>query len=130
MFVYATSSPLIAHRPRAFTLVEILMVVMILGMASAIIVPQISQRDDLKVTTAAREMMADIIYAQNRAIVTQQRQFVKFDTTTKQYKLLNNYPTEAVLTHPVTKNPYIASFGSDTTPALKDITLVSVGSND
>ena len=32
----------------AFTLVEILTVVVILGIASAIIVPQISTRDDLK----------------------------------------------------------------------------------
>ena len=85
---------------------------MILGMASAIIVPQISQRDDLKVTSAARELMADIIYAQNRAIVTQTRQFVKFDTTNKQYKLLSSTSPETVLTHPVTKNPYIITFGS------------------
>jgi len=67
---------------RAFTLVEILMVVVILAITSAIIIPQISSRDDLKVASAARVVMADLIWAQNRAISTQQKQYVFFGTNT------------------------------------------------
>ena len=37
-------------------------------------------RDDLKAAAAARMLMADLIYAQNRAISTQTRHYVKFDT--------------------------------------------------
>ena len=55
-----------------FTLVEILMVVVILGIAAACVVPQLSSRDDLKTAAAARVVMADLIYAQNRAIAVQQ----------------------------------------------------------
>jgi prepilin-type N-terminal cleavage/methylation domain-containing protein len=130
MSVQGRKSPVSSRRTRAFTLVEILMVVMILGMASAIIVPQISQRDDLKVTSAAREVMADIIYAQNRAIVTQTRQFVKFDIANKQYTLLSSFPTETILTHPVSKDPYISTFGSASKTGLKEITLVSAVFNN
>src|SRR5437868_2198668 len=63
---------------RAFTLVEILMVVLILAIASAVIVPQIGSRSDLKVAAGARLVMSDLIWAQNRAITTQQQQFVVF----------------------------------------------------
>ena len=53
---------------RGFTLVEILCVVVILGIASAIIIPQLGTHDDMKVAAAARTVMADLIYAQNTAI--------------------------------------------------------------
>src|SRR5262245_1732270 len=62
-----------------FTLVEILVVVVILGIASAIIIPQIGSRDDLTAASATRVIMADLIYAQNRAIATQKWHYVQFD---------------------------------------------------
>src|SRR3954454_21595277 len=49
----------------AFTLVEILAVVVILGIASAVIIPQISNRDDLKAAAGTRLVTADLIFAQN-----------------------------------------------------------------
>ena len=45
---------------RGFTLVEILTVVLILGIASAIIAPQIGSRGDLKVRAAARVLVSDL----------------------------------------------------------------------
>src|SRR4051812_1277839 len=62
----------------AFTLVEILMVVIILGIASAVIVPNLGTRNDMNVAAAARVVMADLMYAQNRAIVTQSMTYVQF----------------------------------------------------
>src|SRR5947207_2842939 len=50
---------------RAFTLVEILAVVVIIGIASAIIIPQIGTRDDMRNTAAVRIIVADLIYAAN-----------------------------------------------------------------
>ena len=115
-------------RPRvgAFTLVEILVVVVILGIASAIIIPQIGSRDDLTAAAGARVVMGDLIYAQNRAIALQKRHFVQF--VGQQYTVMTRdsdlSPLYAV-THPITKNSYAQSFGVAGT-ALSSVSLDAV----
>src|SRR5829696_352345 len=84
--------------PRAFTLVEILVVVIILGIAGAIIVPSIGSRDDMKAAAAARVIMADLIYAQNLAITSQGNRYINFDTVNQQYSLTNS--AAVVIQHP------------------------------
>ena len=108
---------------RAFTLVEILMVVLILAITSAIIVPQIGSRDDLKAAAAARVMMADMIWAQNRAITTQQKQFVIFTGQSYSLYYMDSSSTLHQSTNPVTQLPYTTSFGVKNTP----LTDVSIG---
>ena len=95
-----------------FTLVEILTVVVILGIASAIVVPQIGSRDDLKVRSAARMVMADLIYAQNRAVATQSMLYVQFDQTNQCYTLLSSISPAVAIKHPITKNDYVVRFAS------------------
>jgi type II secretion system protein H len=73
-----------------FTLVEILAVIVILGIASAIVIPQIGTRDDMRVKAAARTLIADLIYAQNLAISTGQVVYVRFDVAGNQYSMLTN----------------------------------------
>lgn len=107
---------------RGFTLVEILMVVVILGIAGAIIVPQLGSRDDLKAAAAARMLLADLIYAQNMAITRQTNHYVKFEG--QQYKLLVA-PGMTLIRHPVNKNDYLARFGTGGTQGLRDVSLVS-----
>jgi prepilin-type N-terminal cleavage/methylation domain-containing protein len=106
----ASSSAALARGSRAFTLVEILVVIIILGIASAVIIPQIGSRDDLKASAAARVVMADLVYAQNRAISQQRPQYVSFSA--QQY-LLSESTGLAAITHPVTKNPYTITFNAD-----------------
>ena len=103
------------HMRRGFTLVEILMVVVILGIASAVIVPQIGTRSDLKARAAARMVVADLIYAQNMAIATQKMHYVKFDTANNRYAIYDVAPvlgTELPITQPVTKGNYVVQFGA------------------
>jgi prepilin-type N-terminal cleavage/methylation domain-containing protein len=110
---------------RGFTLIEILTVVVILGIASAIIIPQIASRDDLYVASAARMMMADLIYAQNRAIATQKCHFVAFDG--QQYTIQTTDtapPAFYTVTNPVSLNSYAVTFGAVRTP-LEKVSLTS-----
>ena len=107
---------------RAFTLVEILMVVLILAITSAIIVPQITSRDDLKASAASRVLMADLIWAQNRAITTQQKQYVVFNGQTYALWYKDSTGTLQQSTNPVTQQLYTNSFGVKNTP-LGDVSL-------
>src|SRR6476661_4283988 len=74
---------------RGFTLVEILAVLVIIGIASAIVIPQLATRDDLRAAAAARILVADLIYAQNMAISQQRPIYVRFDKANNKYSLLS-----------------------------------------
>jgi Tfp pilus assembly protein FimT len=108
--------------------VEILTVVVILGIASAIVVPQISSHSDLQAASAARVLMADLIYAQNRAIATQSMVYVTFNATTQTYTLSTAVPLTAAntLSHPVTHAPYAITLGPAATTGLTNVSFQNV----
>ena len=102
-----------------FTLVEVLAVVVIMGIAAAIAIPFMGTRDDLRVTAAARNLVADLIYAQNTAITTGSAVYVRFDSTNNKYTLLSatngvapSYGT--ALKHPIRQDDYVTRFGPST----------------
>ncbi|MEA2708337.1 MAG: hypothetical protein QOF78_938 [Phycisphaerales bacterium] len=122
------------HRTRGgFTLVEILAVVVILGIASAIIIPQIGTRDDMRAKAAARMLVADLIYAQNLAISTGRVVYVRFDTTANSYILLTNPATSKPkkgdpVAHPITQTDYETKFGTGSR-GLQQVTIASAVMN-
>jgi prepilin-type N-terminal cleavage/methylation domain-containing protein len=100
-----------------FTLTEILAVVVILGIASAIIIPQIGTRDDMRVKAASRTLIADLIYAQNLAISTGQVVYVRFDVADNKYSLLTNPANSKadkgdLVMHPISQAGYVTQFGA------------------
>ena len=118
---YAASSP--RANPRGFTLIEILCVVIILGIAGAVIVPQLGTRDDLRAASAARALMADLIYAQNLAITSQSNHYVAFDVTNRRYTVLNS--ALAIVQHPVEKSNFVMTYGPGGSPGLRECSLSS-----
>jgi len=74
---------------RAFTLVEILVVVAIMGMAAAIVVPHMLDGGSFGVQAAARTVMADLLVAQNEAIAQQRNRSVVFDPVNNRYSLVD-----------------------------------------
>ena len=107
-----------------FTLIEILVVVVILGIAAAIVVPAIGSRSDLKATSAARMIMADLIYAQNRSISQQKKHYVRFDKAAQQYEVLEQITPSAVLIkHPVEASDFVVKLGADGAKPIQDVTF-------
>ena len=104
-------------RRRGFTLIEILCVVVIVGIASAVILPQLSTRDDMRAASAARTLMADLLYAQNRSIALQKYHYVSFNTAANSYQVMDS-PTN-VITHPVELAPYVVPFGTGNLSKVK-----------
>lgn len=110
-----------------FTLIEILVVVVILGIAAAIVVPAIGSRDDLKTTSAARMVMADLIYAQNRSISQQKMHWVRFDKAAQTYEILEQMtPTVVYIKHPVEASNFIVQLGDTGPKPIRSVKLDTI----
>jgi len=91
----------------AFTLVELLVVLVILAIAAAIIVPSVRGLGDLAATSAARTIATDLQYAQNASITFQLPVTVSFDVSGETYTLSNE---SGPLIHPMSKSAYTVGF--------------------
>ncbi|MEM1329386.1 MAG: prepilin-type N-terminal cleavage/methylation domain-containing protein [Planctomycetota bacterium] len=80
---------------RGYTLVEILIVVVIMGLAGALVAPTISSADALRGQAAVRTLVSDITFAQSDAIAMQQPRAVVFDPDANLYSLVAVFGTTA-----------------------------------
>ncbi len=106
-----------------FTLVELMVVIVIMAVIAAIVVPAAVDAASLDAMGLARRLAADLEYAQNLAITTQQRVTVTFDTSGETYVISNQSGT---LTHPINKAPFVVDPQAEGTPAF-DVVSASFG---
>ncbi len=71
----------------AFTLVEVLITVAIIGIAAGVVVPVLSNTNSLTIQAAGRHVIADLLFAQNDAVAQQKIRRVVFDPTNHRYKV-------------------------------------------
>jgi prepilin-type N-terminal cleavage/methylation domain-containing protein len=94
---------------RAYTLVELLIVVTVLGIASALVIPQMGSTDVLRIQAAVRTIVADINFAQSDALARQQGRALVFDIPANKYALLE-VPGTAL--NPATDTMYEVDFNN------------------
>ena len=130
--MHACSSPsrptFVRRSRRAYTLVEVLLVVSILGLVSAAVVPSMLTAGSMGVQAAARVMVADLLYAQNEAIAQQNTRKVIFDVANNSYRLTDE--ANGTLTASWVNgqaNNYVVEFGTD--KRFKGVSILSVDFN-
>jgi prepilin-type N-terminal cleavage/methylation domain-containing protein len=90
----------------AFTLIEILIVILILAVAALIVVPNIGSAGSTEAVSAARVLQADLDVARSMALTTQVPTSVVFSSDLKSYMVTANYAGGAytstvAVNHPV-----------------------------
>jgi len=83
----------------AFTLIEIIVVMVILSIVALLAVPMLSSAADTQVRAAANMIAADLEYAKSMAIGRQQNYSVVFDVSNDSYQICDSGGT--VIAHPV-----------------------------
>lgn len=76
--VNATDQWLARTSRRGFTLIEVLLVVAILGIAGVLVIPSMTQTGVLRVQAAVRTVVADITFLQSDAVAFQARRVIMF----------------------------------------------------
>ena len=112
-----------------FTLIEIIIVVVILAIATMTAIPLMSSGGSVQIRSAANMIAADMEYARSMSISRGQNYSVVFDKNTESYRIEDQ--SNNVIPHPVKKGfDYIINFQNDSRLNKVDITNVNFNSTD
>ena len=110
-----------------FTLAEMLVVVVILGISGMVVIPMISNTTDLQATSAARQIVSTLLFAQTAAIAHQEQYRVVFDIENNRYEVRDG--SGAVIDDPASPgNAYRVDF--EKSSELSQVRLDAVTFND
>ena len=119
-----SGSPNIAHR--AFTLVEVIVIVVILAIAALIAVPVFTGASQTQLKAAADKLAADMEYAKSMAVTMQKNYKVTFDLNQESYSLRDDL--DSVIPDPIRKgSSYIVTYPQES--RLDGVTVISADFN-
>ncbi len=110
-----------------FTLIELMVVVIILGIAALTAIPMMSSAGSIQIRSAANKIAADLEYAKSMAISRGQNYSVIFNTSAESYQIEDQAGN--VVAHPVKKGfDYTVGMVAEGLGSV-DITSVNFNSN-
>ncbi len=127
------------RRPAGFTLAEIVVVVLIVAILSAVLVPQLRSTDPTRVEYAAREIMTALAFARDRAVLSGEPHGVRFNASLDQLQVFRmvgprgSYVETYDVIHPHDKNPYTVRMQAPdggAAPDLKNVVFDYQGNGD
>jgi len=108
-----------------FTLIEMMIVIVILGIAAAVAVPMMSSAASMQIRSAANMIAADLEYAKSMAISRGQVYWVVFDTANESYTIQD--VNDTTIAHPIKKGTnYSVDFANDGRLDRVDISSVTL----
>jgi prepilin-type N-terminal cleavage/methylation domain-containing protein len=109
-----------------FTMVEIVIVIVVIGIAALLAIPMMSSAASLQIRSAGNMVAADLEYAKSMAISRGQNYSVTFDTSADSYTIVG--PDGNPIEHPVKKGfDYVVSFQNESRLNQVHITNVNFG---
>lgn len=112
---------------QGFTLIELIAVITIVGILSAIAGPKFIGRDVFEVRGAQGTLLSALRYAQKTAIAQRKTVFVTVNTTAKSLCLGYNASCSNAVIDPATKAAYSKTLSSDTTLTSSNTSLAFDG---
>jgi len=95
-----------------FTVIEVIMVVLIIGIAAGVVVPMMSSAGSMQIRAAVNMIAADLEYAKSMAISRGQPYSVVFNKAAETYQVVDQ--NNSVIPHPVKKGfNYVIDFRND-----------------
>ena len=117
----------------AFTIMELLMVIVLLGIVFGLTLPMIGDAKELRLREAARMLAGDLELAANESISHGgEPRLVKFDLANNRYWIAAASAPDTPITDPVTKQPFLVSFGTGRASGTAGVTIqsINVGGDD
>ena len=117
------------------TLVELMIVMVVIGIAFGLAMPMIGDSKELRLREAARMLAADIEFAQNESIAHPDNlRIIQFNTSTEEYRItsVNASPANTPITDPARNAPFLMQYGTGRAEAFAgvDIQSVSLGGDN
>ena len=110
---------------RAFTFVEMLIVVAVLAICAAVVVPMAGRQADVRLGAASRKVLGDVAYAQSLAVASRRAVYVRF--ASNRYDVCTLVGTAlTTMPNPVDQRPFTVTFGAAASEsALRSVTLAA-----